>query len=445
MLTGGKRPVSEPDVGRADVTATFLEAERTGLRLAIKGRLLALVLIGVFIFSTRQMEPDKLLPYIGLFVGYAALGGLHYALIGSRHDRPWIKYVFITVDIAVFSGLVATQPIFPTVDVPQAMAYRNIVFPFYFVILGLAAFSFSPGLVLYAGGMGVACWLAGFAWAIRDMPVRFDWADIGPTPTTERFLEVFLSPNFAGSGSRVQESAAYLVVAVLIAIVMLRARRTVRRQLELDEERRAISDIFGRFVPRAVADAMIADRGALEPVERTATVLFADLGGFTALTEAAGPQRIVRVLNAWFDEVARAVAAHGGIITQFQGDAVLVIFNVPLEDPDHAASALGAALEIRRLAQEKTFGEATLTVRVGISTGPVVAGNVGGGGRQTYTVHGDTVNLAARLEALNKEHGTEILVGASTVALLDGRNFERVGAIDVRGLSAPVDIFRPRA
>lgn len=427
-----------------DVSTTLLEAEQTGLRMAIWGRFLALLLIAGYILVSREMEPVKLATYLGLFLGYAALGGLHYALIGSRLDRAWLKYAFVTIDLVMFSALAATQPIFPTIDVPQAVAYRNTIFPFYFVILAGAAFSFSPGLVVYTGGMGVACWLAGFAWAIRDMPVRLDWADIGPTPTTEHFLRTFLSPSFAGMGSRIQESVAYLVVAVLIAIVMRRARQTVRRQLELDVERREISEIFGRFVPRAVADAMIADRGGLAPVERTATVLFADLGGFTALTEAAGPQRIVHVLNAWFDAVGEAVAAEGGVITQFQGDAVLVVFNVPLADPGHAASAVRAARTIRALARDRTFGDMALRVRIGVATGPVVAGNVGGGGRQTYTVHGDTVNLAARLEAMNKEHGTEILVAADTAAMLDLAAFERVGAVPVRGLSRPVDVFRPR-
>jgi hypothetical protein len=89
------------------------------------------------------------------------------------------------------------------------MSFRNSVFPFYFLILGVAAFSFSPGLVLWSGIMGVAGWLGAFAWAVRDMPVRLDWADIGTAPTTEHFLSIFLSPNFVATGSRIQESMAY--------------------------------------------------------------------------------------------------------------------------------------------------------------------------------------------------------------------------------------------
>lgn len=105
------------------------------------------------------------------------------------------------------------------------MAFRNAIFPYYFVILGIAAFSFSPGMVLWTDIAGVGGWLGAFGWAIKDMPERLDWSDVPLPPTAEEFLAVFFNPNFTGAGSRVQESVAYLLVASLIAIVMLRARR----------------------------------------------------------------------------------------------------------------------------------------------------------------------------------------------------------------------------
>ncbi len=218
---------SDADTQQARLAETFRQVEQAGLRIAIKGRLVALVLLGAFLVLSRIRNPEHALD-LGLGIaGFAALGLIHFALIGTRYDRAWLKYAFITVDIAILSLLMATQPLFDTVDVPQAMSFRNTVFPFYFLILGIAAFSFSPGLVVWAGCMVVAGWLGAFAWATRDMTVRLEWADIGPNPTTEHFLSIFLNPNFIGTGSRVQESLAYLLVAILIAVVMWRARRTV--------------------------------------------------------------------------------------------------------------------------------------------------------------------------------------------------------------------------
>ena len=231
------------------------------------------------------------------------------------------------------------------------------------------------------------------------------------------------------------------VVAVLIALVMWRARTTLRRQLEAERDRSMLSGIFGRFVPQAIVNAMLAGRGALAPIEREATVLFADIAGFTEMTERAGPVRTVEILNAYFDEVTRIIGANNGIVTQFQGDAVLATFNVPVEDAGHARNAVKAAREVLDCVSGREFAGERIRVRIGINTGLLVAGNVGGGGRQSYTVHGDTVNLAARLEALCKEHGTSLLLTATTAKALPEAELVAVGDIAVRGFTEPVTVY----
>ena len=156
-----------------------------------------------FRFVGIHFDSVRLEIALGLGIGvFAALGLVHFVLIGSRHDRAWLKYAFVTLDIAILSLLMATQPIYDSVDVPQAMSFRNTIFPFYFLILGIAAFSFSPGLVVWCGIMVVTGWLCAFAWAIRDMPTRLEWTDISTTPTTEHFISIFLNPNFVGSTPR---------------------------------------------------------------------------------------------------------------------------------------------------------------------------------------------------------------------------------------------------
>lgn len=420
---------------------TFREAERAGLRFAIKGRLVALGLLGLFMVLSRLRDPAHALELAAGIAGFAALGLIHFALIGTRFDRHWLKYLFITLDIAILSWLVATQPIYDTIDVPQVMTFRHTTFPLYYLFIAVAAFSYSAGLVLWAGAAGAVCWLGAFAWTIRNMDLRYNWTDIGTAPTTEFFLEIFLSPNFVGTGSRIQEAIAYLVVAVLIAAVIWRARRTLHRQLELDEERRTLGDIFGRYVPKAIANTLITDRGLLEPVESTATVLFIDIAGFTKMTAANSPRRIVGVLNAFFERATGIISRHDGVVTQFIGDAIMASFNLPAEDPEHAAKALGAALEIATLVERERFDEKHLSIRAGIASGPVIAGSVGGGGRQVYSLYGDTVNLSARLEALNKAQGTTILLDSKTAKRLDGVPLRAIGEVAVRGFAEPIAVF----
>jgi len=420
----------------------FQRAEQSGLKLAIIGRTVALVLLGFWLVGTRARDPGRALDYLLLLSAFAGLGLAQYFLIGTRLDRRWLKYVFITLDIAIVSVLVATQPLYETAaDLPAVMTFRAPVFPFYFVILGVAAFSFSPGMVLWTGIAGALGWLGAFLHAAGGVDGSVNWRAIPPNPTAEDVMAVVLHPNFGGLSGHLQEAILLVVVAVLIALVMWRARTTLTRQLEAERDRATLSGIFGRFVPRTIVDAMVAGRGALAPLEREATVLFADIAGFTEMTRRLGAARTVEILNVYFDEVTRIIGAHDGIVTQFQGDGVLATFNVPIEDPNHARNAFQAAEEILACVAARKYAGERIRVRIGLNTGSIVAGNVGGGGRQSYTVHGDAVNLAARLEALCKEHGTSLLVSDTTARALPEAKLVAVGNIAVRGFAEPVTVY----
>ncbi len=431
---------TQADPATAEIEATFRRAEAAGLRLAIKGRFVAIVIVAVFIAASRSTP--IVVAYLSGLAVLGLLGLAHYMIIGSRWDRPWIKYVFIAADIAVISWAVATQPVMPSADLPAAFVFRFNVFPFYFVILAVAAFSFSPGLVLWSGIAGCIGWLSAFFYIVSGMETTLDWWDIPANASYAEYAAVILSPDFVARGSRVQESLVFLLVAVLLAVVMRRARRTVRAHIEADRERHSISELFGQYVPNAVANALVRNRGLLQPTEREATVLFADIAGFTALTESVGPTRTVNVLNAYFDAMTEVIGRYNGVVTQFQGDAILATFNVPLADPAHATNAVHAALEMLQITDTQSFDGARLQIRVGVNTGPLVAGSVGGGGRRNYTVHGDCVNTAARLEALNKEFDTRLLVAESIAVAASGPfEFRKVADTTIRGLMGSVPVY----
>lgn len=417
----------------------FYAAEQAGLKLAIKGRIVTVVFVTTLMATTRGLDraPDFILGGL-LFI---ALGLLHFRIIGSSLDRSWVKYVFITIDIILLSAAVALLPATPETQVPQVMIFRFQVFPFYFLILAVAAFSFSPGLVLWSGMVGAAGWMAAYLYIWSGMERVLEWGDIPINPTPEQFLAIFLDADFAATGTRLQEAFVFVVVAALITIVMQRARGVVRRQLEAERGVASISQLFGRFVPKTVADSMIQHEGALDPVEREVTVLMADVAGFTALTEKKGAQAIVDTFNEYFEAASEVIGAHNGVVTQFIGDAVLATFNVPALDPEHRQHGVNAAVDLLERVQSTTFAGEKLEIRVGVSTGHVIAGNVGGGGRVAYTVYGEAVNLAARLEALNKEYGTSILVSGKTAEGIKAGNLKQVGQVDVRGISKPVDVY----
>ena len=222
------------------------------------------------------------------------------------------------------------------------------------------------------------------------------------------------------------------------------ANRSFNQMVAGLQEREVIRETLGRFVPTDVAKTLLSEGGALAPEQSEATVLFCDLEGFTALTEDLGPDGIVELLNEYFEVMVEILERHRGVVTQFQGDAILATFNVPVPDPAHAANALRAAAEMRAAAQRRTFAGHRVGNRIGINTGRLVAGAVGAKGRLSYTVHGDAVNLAARLEALNKEFGTRVLVSEATAAQVEGFDLRAMGEVDVRGQTGRVAIHALR-
>lgn len=221
------------------------------------------------------------------------------------------------------------------------------------------------------------------------------------------------------------------------------AMASFRSMIDGLAERDRIRTTLGRYVPESVAQELLSADGELAPHQAEATILFCDIVGFTALTEKLGPVRIVGVLNAYFSAMTRIVEARGGVITQFQGDAILAIFNIPIAAGDHALQACRTAMEMRDAVSRETFKGERLAVRIGVNTGTVVAGAVGAEDRLTYTVHGDAVNRAARLEALCKERDESLLIAEATARRAEGLPLEEVGTLPVRGQSTAVKVFRP--
>ncbi len=206
-------------------------------------------------------------------------------------------------------------------------------------------------------------------------------------------------------------------------------------------ERAVIRDTLGRYLPEPVARAVLSSGGDLQAESREASVLFCDIEGFTTLSLNIGPVRIVEILNAYFSRAVEIIERNHGVVTQFQGDGILAVFNVPVPNDKHAESALKTATELLNSVDGELFAGEKLSVRIGINTGAVIAGAVGAEGRLSYTVHGDAVNKASRIESLNKETGTRLLVAESTVGKIDREEFISMGCHELRGDRQNLEVF----
>lgn len=211
------------------------------------------------------------------------------------------------------------------------------------------------------------------------------------------------------------------------------------------EERERLRAAFDSYVDPEVAERVLEEGELLEGEELDATVMFVDVRDFTAFAETATARHAVAQLNDFFGLVVPIVARHGGHANKFVGDGLLAVFGAPERFPDHAARAVSAACEIADEVGRRYRGG--LSIGVGINSGQVVAGSVGGGGRLEFTVIGDPVNVAARVEKATREVGDTVLVTEATRRLLprDGVPLEARGAVALRGKSGPVPVYAPRS
>ncbi|VEG44833.1 putative conserved membrane protein [Mycolicibacterium flavescens] len=206
-------------------------------------------------------------------------------------------------------------------------------------------------------------------------------------------------------------------------------------------ERQRLQSAFGTYVDPALA-ARLLEQGddVFTGERREVTVIFVDIRDFTPFAEANPAEDVVARLNALFEIVVPAVVDAGGHINKFLGDGALAVFGAPNELADHADAAVGTAVLIHRLVAQRFDG--TLRIGFGINTGGVIAGTIGGGGKLEFTLIGDTVNVAARVEQLTKITGDPILLTHETVGALSSRPVlvDR-GSYELKGKSAAVHVF----
>jgi class 3 adenylate cyclase len=243
------------------------------------------------------------------------------------------------------------------------------------------------------------------------------------------FIHLTVSPALAG------------LVATAACVLALRF-------LVIERRERLIRTAFGRYL----SPALVADLAAQETLPalggetRQVTVLFSDIAGYTRRVDGRPPAEAIALVNRCLSTMVRAVDANGGYVDKFIGDAVMALWNAPAIQPDHPQRALAAALQaIAALEADEAGAPDPVRFRIGIETGEASVGNMGTEGRLSYTAIGDTVNIAARLEALGKTYGVPVLVGPGTAAAVGHDGLLALDDVVPAGLSRAVRVFVPRA
>ncbi len=407
-----------------DTTSQIAETRRIA-RLEVE-RIIAryrVALMGVVFFASIVTKPfqysDTWFPT--WFTGGLLAGSLLQVKWATRKNLPdWYGFGLLLLDIVCASAFFPLMLLFESQEAPSAERARWAVYflgPALLVVLFVASLRHRERDMLIGGILGAVGFL--FGAVIRD-----GW------------------------------HPAQLQVSLLIVLTGLLGVEAAKRSArELDTLSRL--QLLQRFVPEAAADRVL--RGSLHNIlalggmERLVTVMMTDLRGFTGLAESLAPQAVVEQLNAYYRVVLEVVEEEGGALDKFMGDGALIVFGLGVETPDGGATAalkvaqkLPPAID-RHNAERAAKGLQPLLMGIGVHTGTVVAGNLGVPGRRLeYTVVGDAVNIASRLESLTKELATPVLISAETVARLSpeaSAGLRRLPAVTVRGRRGAVEVF----
>jgi adenylate cyclase len=222
---------------------------------------------------------------------------------------------------------------------------------------------------------------------------------------------------------------------------------SLRSRLRLYQERHMLRDTFSRYVSPELCEEILKNPEllALGGRRQAVTVLFADIRNFTSMSETMAPEAVVEVLNTYFTEMVDLVFHYQGTLDKFVGDALMAVFGVPLPIPRAADRAVECALAMQRhLKEMQAAGRTHIQgMRIGINTGEAIVGNIGSSKRMDFTVVGDVVNVAARLQELAKELEAETLISEGTFRALEGRfQTRQEAAVVLRGRKEPTPIYR---
>jgi adenylate cyclase len=404
-----RRPSRPPATGE-HVGAALRRYEEANARRVMVAR--TLMFAGIALWVLGNYGPDALRANAGVLALFALLGVAHYALVRGHPERQWVAYLVVVLDVLLLAyTLLAPGRTYPA-DWPWPMALRQGNFVYFLTILALAALSIRPLLVLWAGLCIALAWTAA-AWVIgRSEGAGFARGDFDPDPAA--YLAEALDPTRVLFDAAAVNAFVTLVVSLILALAVWRARRLIYDEAEAARER---ANLARYLAPSMVERLALSDRPATTGEARAleVAVLFADLKGFTALAERLPAGATMELLRAFHGRMADAVFRHRGTLDKFIGDGLMATFGTPEPGPDDAARALACARDMLATVaawnrERALAGEGPpLEVGIGLHRGPVTAGDIGGADRFEYAVIGDTVNVANRLEHLTREVGLALV------------------------------------
>jgi len=408
---------------RSELDRETLRSERLRAAL-VAGAVAALLLLVALVWAAEAAPSETFQRRARLAVEILAAllvyetGQSLWLGLRARTGRPtptWFRYVRTFFEISVPTVLIVAG-----VSPADRLDLLDGAAPFaYFVFIGLAALYLDSGICVFAGGVAA--------------------------------LEVELCARLAHAGGGDLATARIKAAVLLLAggasaFVALQARRRLAAAVNTVAERDRAIGIFGQHVSPQVADILLHQSIELGGEEREVCVMFLDIRDFSVYAAAHTPSEVVDYLNTLFSEAIGIVNRHEGFVNKFLGDGFMAVFGAPVNDPQASRHAAAASADILRMLERFNAEKRIPPTRLGIGlhTGRAVTGNVGSESRKEYTIIGDAVNLAARIEQATKQFGAPLLVSETVWNHLDpaARRGEDLGEVTLKGQAHPTRLYR---
>lgn len=439
---------------RDALAQTFADEEQRGLELGTRLRLAALCVVAVWI-TVENGFPDVFFfyPFLGAFFVLASAPS--WLSRRGRYNRTHQYLIPMLEQTLVVLALMVSNPL-DDLNLPLTLRLRFGNELYIFALLAASAFSYSPRVVL-ATGLSAACaWSLASAFAYLQ-PGAYAEVDLvaWATLTDIERATAIVDPNRLDLGHVIRVVVCIVIVTGALASAVQRSRRLVERQAEAERQRANLSRYFSANMVDELAgqaDAVAATR------ELDAAVVFIDIVGFTSFAERSRPDEVIGLLREFHARVEAPVFEHGGTLDNFMGDGVLVVFGTPRPSDRDARNAVDFVRALLTIVadwngERRAAGADGVHVVVGAHYGPVVAGDVGGAERLEFTVIGDTVNVASRLESLTRDLGVDALLSDDLLSAArregagdaETAGLEALQAVTLRGRERPLPVWGLRA
>lgn len=417
----------------------FRQVDLQALRVSVWLRAGTLMAIGVWVTLVTTW-PGAVFYWVAL-AGFMVIGFLQHA--AAKRDDGVTLFGLILVDFLLLSLILTVDNPLMDGSLPPGEKLRQSREVHYFVLLAGVAACYQPRRVIWAGFCAMASWTLAFLW-IASGPDVSTSLNAPPVASFDEWAVMIADPNFVDFERLYQGLVVMAIVTAILAAVVARARNMVRAQIL---SARARANLSRYFAPAIVDELAVKDDAFDVVTEHSAAVLFADVVGFTAMSDGEPPERVIGFLRALHHRLEKAIFDNGGTLDKYMGDGVMAIFGTPHSGPDDACRAIAAARAIQTAVAEwnKTRAAAgfpPVRLSVGVHYGPVVTGDIGSERRLEFATIGDAVNLASRLESATRGIGALVLISNETAIRAAAEDVTRAEGL-LRGFAATPQLQLP--